>query len=72
MQYDIQAVKKILTICSQYLTAEIDTKTLNEILPTELTEHIINLDKTTSQGVYTKVENALVGKQIYELENTNL
>lgn len=72
MQYDIQAVKNILTIYSQYLTAEIDTKTLNEILPTELAEHIINLDKTTSQGVYTKVENALSKKQLCELENTNL
>ena len=72
MQYDIQAVKNILTIYSQYRTAEIDTKALNEILLTELAEHIINLNKTTSQGVYTKVENALVGKQIYELENINL
>ena len=72
MQYDIQTVKNILTICSQYRTAEIDTKALNEILLTELAEHIINLDKTTSQGVYTKVENALSNKQLCELENTNL
>ena len=72
MQYDIQAVKNILTIYSQYLTAEIDAKTLNEILPTELAEHIINLDKTTSRGVYTKVENALINKQLCELENINL